>query len=586
MNKIWRQYDHILDAKGKRQIVGIVILMVIGGFLEILSITMIIPLIAAIANMQLLTKYEIVMRIFSFLGLESEESMLIALSVGFALIIVLKNLVIYIMERAKRYFTIKGSNETAKKLFGIYITRSYVYYLNCNSGEIITVINVLVEKVYTLLQDILTLVSKIIVVVALVIVMFAVDWKVSLFLMVVFVVMTIILYLTMYRKDEAVGEQILKCTVKMMDIVNQSVSGIKDIKVLNREKYFSDKYSRYSNRTYKLLKRKFVYDTAPKFISEVVVSVCITIYIIISIATGQELASILIGMSAISIAVVRIVPAVNSINSCINRIMYNKPMLLKISTEVMEYINSPSKINFEKESDPFLLDSEIEFEDVSFMYPDGSEYVISNTSMVIKKGEKIGIVGASGEGKTTFVNVLLGFLEPNEGRIMVDGVNIQTNVRGWMSNIGYIPQLIFLVDDSIRNNIIFGNKKATDEKIWEVLKIVQLEKFVNSLEHGLDTHIGENGIRLSGGQRQRIGIARAIFNDPDILVLDEATAALDDETEKEIMNEIYGLNLDKTMIIISHRLTTLSGCNRIYRVEDGRISLEGAEKDPRTDEEN
>jgi ABC-type multidrug transport system fused ATPase/permease subunit len=375
----------------------------------------------------------------------------------------------------------------------------------------------------------------------------------------------------MYRKDEIVGEAATRCTMKMMDTVNQTVSGIKDIKVLNREKYFSDKYRKYSNRNYKLEKQKFIYDTAPKHISEVVVSVCIAGYILLSIILKMDMQEVLVGMAAVSIAVVRIVPSVNSINSCFNRIMYNKPMLMRISNEVINHINSKEKINFEEAPEPFPLNDKIVFDHVSFMYPDGNENVISDICLTINKGDRIGVVGASGEGKTTFVNTLLGFLEPNEGKILVDGGDIRQSVRGWMKNIGYIPQTIFLVDDTIRNNIVFGSPKASDERIWEVLKIAKLDEFVKSLEHGLDTEVGENGVRLSGGQRQRIGMARALYHDPDILVFDEATAALDDQTESEIMNEIYGFNKDKTLIIIAHRTSTLAGCDRIYRVVNGSV---------------
>ena len=568
---ILKQYENILKPTDKRKIFGIIVLMVISGFLEILSLSLIVPLIAAIVNMELLTKYEIVMKIFTFLGLTDRNSMLIGMAVGFAVLMVLKNLVIFLMERAKKYFIAHGKKRTANKLFGIYITRPYVYFLHCNSGEIITVINVLVEKVYALLQDLLTLTSKVIVVVALVAVMFITDWKVSIFLVVVFMLMTFILYRTMYRKEEMVGEAATRCTMKMMDTVNQTVSGIKDIKVLNREKYFSDKYKKYSNRNYKLEKQKFIYETAPKHISEVVVSVCIAGYILLSIVLNMDMQEVLVGMAAVSIAVVRIVPSVNSINSCFNRIMYNKPMLMKISNEVISNINSKEKVNFEEAPEPFPLNDKIVFDHVSFMYPDGTENVISDICLTINKGDRVGIVGASGEGKTTFVNMLLGFLEPNEGKIMVDGGDIRQSVRGWMKNIGYIPQMIFLVDDTIRNNIVFGSPKASDERIWEVLKIVKLDEYVKSLEHGLDTEVGENGVRLSGGQRQRIGIARALYHDPDILVFDEATAALDDITESEIMNEIYGFNNDKTLIIISHRKPTLSGCDRIYRVVNGNV---------------
>ena len=568
---IFKQYENILKPKDKRKIFGIVVLMVIGGFLEILSLSMIVPLIAAIVNMELITKYEIVMKIFEFIGVTDEKSMLITMSIGFAVLMFLKNVVIFFMERAKKYFIANGKKSTANKLFRVYISRPYVYFLHCNSGEIITVINVLVEKVYALLQDVLTLISKVIVVVALVTVVVLIDWKVSVFLLFVLAILTVILYRTMYRKDEQVGEQQTRCTMKMMDTVNQTVSGIKDIKVLNREKFFADKYSKYSTRNCGLEKQKFVYDTAPKLISEVVMSLCIAGYIMISIFTDQNMQEVLVGMSAVSIAVARIIPSVNSINSCINKIMYNKPMLKKVSGEVISDINSKQKISFGEAPAPFPLNDRIVFDHVSFMYPDGTENVISDIVLSIKKGERIGIVGASGEGKTTFVNMLLGFLEPNEGKIMVDGGDISYNVKGWMKNIGYIPQMIFLVDDSIRNNIIFGAEETSDERIWEILKIVKLDKYVQSLDAGLDTEVGENGVRLSGGQRQRIGIARALYHNPDILVFDEATAALDDATESEIMNEIYGFSQDKTLIFIAHRTSTLSGCDRIYRVVDGKV---------------
>lgn len=568
---IFKQYENILKPKDKRKIFGIVVLMVIGGFLEILSLSMIVPLIAAIVNMELITKYEIVMKIFEFIGVTDEKSMLITMSIGFAVLMFLKNVVIFFMERAKKYFIANGKKSTANKLFRVYISRPYVYFLHCNSGEIITVINVLVEKVYALLQDVLTLISKVIVVVALVTVVVLIDWKVSVFLLIVLAILTVILYRTMYRKDEQVGEQQTRCTMKMMDTVNQTVSGIKDIKVLNREKFFADKYSKYSTRNCGLEKQKFVYDTAPKLISEVVMSLCIAGYIMISIFTDQNMQEVLVGMSAVSIAVARIIPSVNSINSCINKIMYNKPMLKKVSSEVISDINSKQKISFGEAPAPFPLNDRIVFDHVSFMYPDGTENVISDIVLSIKKGERIGIVGASGEGKTTFVNMLLGFLEPNEGKIMVDGGDISHNVKGWMKNIGYIPQMIFLVDDTIRNNIIFGAEETSDERIWEILKIVKLDKYVQSLDAGLDTEVGENGVRLSGGQRQRIGIARALYHNPDILVFDEATAALDDATESEIMNEIYGFSQDKTLIFIAHRTSTLSGCDRIYRVVDGKV---------------
>jgi ABC-type bacteriocin/lantibiotic exporter with double-glycine peptidase domain len=215
-------------------------------------------------------------------------------------------------------------------------------------------------------------------------------------------------------------------------------------------------------------------------------------------------------------------------------------------------------------------------EDITYKYPGTDKLILDKATMEIPVGKSVGIVGASGAGKTTIVDVLLGLLKPEGGRILADGVDVNTNYTGWLRNIGYIPQTIFMTDSTIRKNVAFGvpDDEIDDNKVWQALKEAALDEFVKELPEGLDTEIGERGIRLSGGQRQRIGIARALFEDPEVLVLDEATSALDNDTEAAIMDSINRLHGRKTLVIIAHRLQTIEKCDMVYRVEEGKLKKE------------
>ena len=277
-------------------------------------------------------------------------------------------------------------------------------------------------------------------------------------------------------------------------------------------------------------------------------------------------------------AAVKLLPSANRIVNASNAIAYSEPSLDKL-VENMEM----AKNTAEKEADEindtkriFTFEKEIKLASVTYAYPDTEKKILENADMIIPIGKSVGIVGTSGAGKTTAVDILLGVFKPESGKILIDGTDIQENYGQWLSHIGYIPQMIFMLDDTIRANVAFGYKeqKGKEEDIWRALEEAQLSEFVKSLPEGLDTRIGERGIRLSGGQRQRIGIARALYPDPDILIFDEATSALDNETESDIMKSIEGLHGKKTLVIIAHRLTTIEGCDMVYRVAEGKIVRE------------
>ena len=214
--------------------------------------------------------------------------------------------------------------------------------------------------------------------------------------------------------------------------------------------------------------------------------------------------------------------------------------------------------------------------DITYAYPGTEKKIFDHANLEIPVGKSVGIVGTSGSGKSTVVDILLGLLKTHQGTICADGINIKDNYRSWLRNVGYIPQMIFMLDDTIRKNVAFGisEEEMQEDRIWEVLKEAQLDEFIKSLPEGLDTGIGERGIRLSGGQRQRIGIARALYNNPEILILDEATSALDNDTEAAIMESINRLHGKKTLIIIAHRLQTIENCDIVYRIADGQANIE------------
>jgi len=271
---------------------------------------------------------------------------------------------------------------------------------------------------------------------------------------------------------------------------------------------------------------------------------------------------------------------VNRINNQINSIAYFEPFFMGVSDNLQDEINGQNiDMSFATDEDEKLdVKESIEMKDITYAYPNTERLIFDHADLKIPVGASVGIVGTSGAGKSTVVDILLGLLEPSTGHIYADSVDVKEpgNYRKWLKNIGYIPQMIFMLDDTIRKNVAFGvpEDKIDENRLWEVLKEAQLDEFIKTLPEGLETGIGERGIRLSGGQRQRIGIARALYNDPEVLILDEATSALDNDTEAAIMESINRLHGRKTLIIIAHRLQTIEKCDIVYRVEDGRAKIE------------
>lgn len=354
-----------------------------------------------------------------------------------------------------------------------------------------------------------------------------------------------------------------------------SINGIKSIKVSNTGDYFEEMYGIAASRAIDLQKKNQTFNSMPKSFIEAFSVAAVLGFVFVMVISGTELSELVPLLSTFAIAALRLLPSISSISANTNNLKYLEGGLDNILAVLKEFEGENTVRETAMEAQPMTFRSCICIQHLTFAYPNSKQVILRDVCFTIHPGESVGIIGASGAGKTTVVDILLGLLKPNEGAVLVDGVNIENNLTSWLSNLAYIPQQIFLMEGSIRNNVAFGipDHEISEERVWRALKDAQLDEFVLALPEGLDTNVGERGIRLSGGQCQRIGIARALYPEPSLLVFDEATSALDNDTEAAIMNAINQLKGKKTMIIIAHRLTTIEKCDVVYKVENQTIRL-------------
>jgi ABC-type bacteriocin/lantibiotic exporter with double-glycine peptidase domain len=358
----------------------------------------------------------------------------------------------------------------------------------------------------------------------------------------------------------------------MIQHLQQGFGGIKDVKTLGREDFFIDEYSTHLNATASIDRKWSVAQTLPRLGMELLTIMCLALLISIMILSGRTIDHILPILTLFGAAAFRLLPTLNQVINSFMSIGINRPILNYLYDDLglsnTEYLSRTKHGHLAKK---------IEVSKISFSYEGIEREALSDVSLTVARGEAVGLIGSSGSGKSTLVDILLGLLEPTSGNVLVDGRDIHDDLRGWQDQIGYVPQSIFLTDDTLRRNVAFGlpKDKIDDDAVRSAIRLAQLGEFVAGLPNGMETVVGERGVRLSGGQRQRIGIARALYNNPDILVLDEATSSLDTETEHGVMQAVQALQGDKTVIIVAHRLSTVEYCDRLYRLENTRIVDEG-----------
>ena len=579
MRKKIKLLTELVGPGQKKKIVLIILMMIVSAMLETLGVSMIVPVVSLVVEPDIMTSNELVAKICSACNISSTQELTIVLLGLLIVLFVGKNLFLLLLYYVQSKFVYGNLYQTQKNLVHTFLHKPYAYYLGINSSEIVHLISMETVGAFTALQYSMELCTEVVVGTTLAIVVFIMDPTMCLALGILLAILMCIISKAIKPRLKKYGAAHVKYDTAGTKWLMQFASGIKEIKIAESEDFFEEQYS-YNNKIDKKMEQnRNVSRNIPRIMIESVSIAGVLAIFIIRILMGNDITEMLPQLSAFGVAAVRLLPCANRVSAYLNEIAYNTPPLLR----TVEHMHMFAQLQEEEQKEQnvrcfsdsaitFQPKEKIELNDIVFKYDGGDKHVLNHANMEVPIGKSVGIIGTSGSGKTTAVDLMLGLLTPESGQVLVDGVDIQKNYHDWLTHLSYIPQTIYLLDDTIRANIEFGySKDDNDESCWKALREAQLEEFVRSLPDGLDTEIGERGVRLSGGQRQRIGIARALYTDPEILIFDEATSALDNETEEALMEAINSLHGKKTLIIIAHRLQTIKNCDIVYKVSEGKV---------------
>ena len=466
-----------------------------------------------------------------------------------------------------------------EKLMHQYINQNYESYIQSNSAFSITAVSGFARRMKDTLQALFRLFADGLLLLLIIFLMLFVDAKIFSILATIFISFSVLYYFLFITRIKGYGEEFNLGNTNMIKSLSEISNGFKEIKILGKGGFFQNIFSHSVRTMAKVEIKQNLISVAPRNLLELMVVLFIVLAVIFTILWGDSLSQTVVTLGIFSACAIIIIPMVTQIFTSINAIKYGEDALVQLFRLVSEPSEQDTLI---KKMDiqgtqaiheaPFKKLSAV---DLSFSYHDSKQPIISNSGFEIKSGDFIGIVGPSGSGKTTFVDLLLGLLKPQTGKLIVDGVNIFDDINGWRSKIAYIPQEIFLIDDSIKNNIILGDQdsKLSNHNLDEAISQSKLQQLMDDLPEGYLSNVGDKGMNLSGGQRQRVAIARALYHQREILILDEATSALDSATEAEITAQLEALKGKKTIICIAHRASTLRACNKIYTIENGIITI-------------
>lgn len=570
----------IFDRKQKWQLVGLGIMIFIGGLLETLGVSAMIPVVQALLApdelMGYIDRIPVVKNICDALSITTVKQVTMALLYGMMAIYVIKNLYILLLTYMQNTFITKNRNRMISRVMAEFLNRPYEKYLGADIPTVFRITDSDIPQTFSLILAMLQLASEVVVSCLIFMVLLLNDPGMTLFIIAVFGLLTLFIVKVFKPRLNRIGAKNQAIQSRIAKWRIQATYGLKDVKVLNREEFYVRNYYETGKVGAEVARNYAVLNNMPRLLIETVFIVSVLGFLVVYINGGGDITAMVTTISAFAIAAVRVLPSVNRINTYITEIAYTQPSLDFVYDNLQEGMKTDAMLAERRaysQVEKLKLDHQIELDHISFHYPDSDKNIFEDAHMIVPKGKSVGIIGTSGAGKSTIVDILLGLLHAQTGTITCDGVDIFKNYESWLAQIGYIPQSIYLIDESIRDNIAFGidADKIDEKRIWEVLEEAQLKEFVEELPEGLDTTIGDRGVRLSGGQRQRIGIARALYNDPEILVFDEATSALDNDTEAAVMEAVNSFHGRKTMIIIAHRLNTIEKCDMIYKVENMKL---------------
>lgn len=565
----------LLNGKQKKSIFYLLVLLLVGMVFEILGIGVLLPIMTAITKPESLMKFELIDRILKLFNINTTDQFIAFSLFLLVALYTLKSFFLLYLSFFQNKFIANLISSLSNDLFENYLNRDYLYHVKKNSSELIKNFQVEINGFSHYLVSSLQLMTESILAFSVFCTLLYIELKGTILVMLFFGVLSISFHQIAKNKSKKWGDQRAVNDSQISKTIIEGLSGIKEILVLGRQIYFQNNLFEFNKIKANLDVKAMTIRQVPRYYLELLSVISLVCFIAVLIANDQNLSDIIVILGVFIGATFRMLPSVNRILSSLQKVKYHSSSL-NIILDEFNQLNANQKESKIESTQIIDFKESIELKNLSFFY-DKRNQILNKINLKIKKGEKIGIVGPSGAGKTTLINIIVGLIKQTSGELFIDNKLLENkNLISWMSKIGYVPQDVYLIDDSIKSNIALGIRKdkIDNEKIDNALKQSQLMTFVNSLPKKEDTNVGERGVQLSGGQRQRIGIARALYNNSEILVLDEATSALDQQTELDFIKAVNNIKGNKTILIITHRLSTIENCDKIYNLERGELHIE------------
>ena len=562
---VWR----LFTRSDRIAFIRIVFMVIIGMFLETVSLGIVVPIIGILTQDNYQEKYPWIVDLFGSL---SREELISAVMVAMVFIYIVRSLFLFWSLWIQKGFSASVSGRLSQSLFSIYLRQPYMFHLQRNSSTLMRNAKNATSVVTCGVDPFLVLLTDGLVAIAMFSLLIYVEPIGTLAVLLVFGISTLLFQRLTRRRIDNWGYRVDYHETKILQHLQEGFGGAKDVKILGRENEFLSQHEKHLGESIRINRIYNVILTLPRSFMEIITIVGLCLLVVSMVVRDRPLSDIVPILGLFAAAAFRVMPSINRLLMATQTLIFNRSIIASVYRDFL--LDSP-EVNSAQRVEPFA--KQLELKDVSFKYPTAATPSLQEVSLVVKRGEAVGFVGPSGAGKSTLVDVILGLFAPTSGVVSVDGSDVHQNLRNWQNQIGYVPQAIYLTDDTLRRNVAFGlnDENIDDDLVREAIRLAQLQEFVSTLPDGLETVVGERGVRLSGGQRQRIGIARALYHKPSVLVLDEATSSLDTPTEHGVMQAVQALQGSKTVIIVAHRLSTVEYCDRLYRIEDSRITEEG-----------
>ena len=574
---------NILDIKEKKNFIVLTFLILISTLLETFGITMIIPLVTILVDGNLIENYPVTEPFIKMLGSPSQVKLLIYVLIFFNLFYFFKLIYLMFLAHLQSLFTLKIQTKMGKKLFSNYLRMPYIFHTSVNSSILIRNTTSEISLLIFVLRGYFTIFQEIFLIVCIGAFLLFYNFQVTIIIILIFVLFASSFYSFLKKKLFKWGKERQKYEAQTLESLQNGFGAIKDIKIFNVQNFFTKIFDKSNFGLALMNKKQYVIQQIPRLFIEFITLLCLTFLIISTIDSSTNYSSLLPTLALFGFAAFRLMPSVYRLMNVLQDLKFNAPVITNLSLELENTSKNLDlqnlKINDLNKNLGF--ETLFELQNINFSYDKSEKFSLENINLSISKGMKVGIIGESGSGKSTLADIILGLIKPENGEINIDGIDITKNFDQLRKIISYVPQQIYMTDDTILNNIAFGVQKENINKINFDLAIknAQIKDYINSLDHKENTRIGEGGIKLSGGQRQRLGIARSLYSNPQIILFDEATSALDMDTESNLMEAIEALSPSKTIIIITHRLSTIKNCDIVYVLDKGKIIKKGTPKE-------